>query len=236
MSIPDSRAGRSKANTVRYGKERLSLTAMSRKWNIVKVICCQKYNSTEQFGLQRISFFNDVCTPKTPNSNSSVNQILTSPPSSNNTPHRVPVLPGSRNSSLRRVRSSSENAQTATKITPKQPPRKHGLNEVSGLGEDDNEFLGVELQSRLYKNCMRGKSSTATLSDSNNEPNQFLNRIATPPSVCSYQRTKLLKKELPKAKGLLDFTQTYKCEETKSSPSIGGAFNRLAACGKSIRL
>lgn len=247
MSIADSRAGRSKTNSIRYGKERLSLTAMSKKWNLVKIQCCQKYNNTEQFGLQRISFINDLLVPQTPTRPSSTNQLLsprtlTPTVSSSNTkptPHRVPSLLGPRHSSARGTRNATEHAQKSKSITPKRPLREQTLNSADD-DEEDYEFAGLEVQSRLFKNCVRGKPSTTSSSDFKDEPNGILNRIITDKnkyvdklkgnSTCSYQRTKLLKKELPKAEGLVDFAETFK---SKKGPGTGvSAFSQLAAFGE----
>lgn len=242
MSISDSRAGRSKTGSVKYGKERLSMTAMSKKWNLVKIKCCQKYNSSEQFGLQRVAFLNDLQLSPTPTRQSPVTQLLTprTPSSSSNnkhTPlHRVPSL----NSSFRGGRTASEHAHKSKSVTPKRPLRERASNTVDD--HEDYEFAGLEVQSRLFKNCVRRKPSTTDSSEAKDEPNAILSRIISDKtkyadklkvnSVCTYQRTKLLKKELPKAQGLVDFAETFKGEESKKSPGIGGTFSRIAAFGE----
>ena len=246
MSIADSRAGRSRANSVRFGKERLSVTAMNKKWNLVKIKCCQKYNSTEQFGLQRIAFINDLHvsqTPTTPSTNQILSpRTLTPTVSSGNTEptphHRVSSLHSSRHSSVRGTRNATEHAQKSKCVTPKRPLREQTLNSAAD-DQEDYEFAGLEVQSRLFKNCVRATTSS---SDGKDEPNGILSRIITDKSkyvdklkvnsTCSYQRTKLLKKELPKAQGLVDFAETFKCEDSKKGPGVGGAFSRIAAFGE----
>ena len=217
MSIVDSRSGRGKTTTLKCGREKLSRTAMDNKWSLVKIQTCQKYNITEQFGLQFVAFHNDTPSTQTPLKHSSHTLTSTPTPLTPVTPssrHRLPSLPNSRQSL-----SSVEHAQKSKTGTPKRPPRTTG-------DQEDYEFAGIERQSRLFKNCVQGKTAK---NEDRQEKNSILNRISSEKEKYSnklrfdptYQRTRLLKKELPKAEVKVDFAESFKETEGKKLPCMG---------------
>lgn len=219
MTVADSKSGRGKTTTLKCGREKLSQASVDKKWILVKIQTCQKYNITEQFGLQYVAFHND-----TPSTHTPIKHTPTPTPTSAPTPHtpssrhRLPSLPTSR-----QTLSSTEHAQKLRHGTPKRPPRRTASDQ-----EDDYEFAGIERQSRLFKNCVKGKNKT----EANQETNSILNRISSEKEKyvdkLYYQRTRLLKKELPKAEVKTDFAESFKDAENKQQPCL----SNLSAFGK----
>ena len=127
--------------------------------------------------------------------------------------------------------------------TSKRPLREKNSQEHELEKEEDFEFSGLEKQSRLFRNCLKGKPSTNNDRLSEKEPNPILERIITErekysesSTTGSYQRRKLLKRELPKAGVSVDFTAGYKESSSKAKKKAGselsGAWRRMACHGK----
>lgn len=121
--------------------------------------------------------------------------------------------------------------------TPKRPLRELGNRESS---EDRNEFefSGVEKQSRLFQNAMRGNPSGSTSSETNPILEKIIaerNKLKTKKESNSvpeiYQRKKLLHKELPKAEGNGDFAASYE-KGAVSFRNTAGAVERMSAFGE----
>ena len=233
MSIANSRGGRGKTTTLKCGREKLSKTAVDLKWSLVKIQISQKFNLTEQFGLQHVALHNDTPTSYKPFRQSDPTSTPThtplSPPTQSahsvSTPrHRIPPLPGHL--------TPTEHAQKIKNGTPKRTSRT--LSDE----EEDYEFAGIERQSRLFKNCVRRKPSDG---DTKPEPNSILNRISSDKKKYSekltfdpsYQRRRLLKKELPKAESTVDFAETFKEEDTKKSLGLSG-LSAFGECGSKL--
>lgn len=272
MTIPDSKAGRGRTKTKTFtSKDKLSSAAVGKKWNRVKIKCIQKH-SQEQFGLQYITFSNDVggCRDSpsvisgggtssvvaTPSSFS--RHHLLTPPQLIAPRQTTTVTPKSEPITINRPRLPSlhKSSTPATAVikseapvkTPKRPLRERNSQERDLEEEDvDFEFSGVEKQSRLFRNCLKGKPSTTSDHASEKEPNPILERIITErekynvsSSTGLYQRRKLLKRELPKAAVTVDFTAGYKetNREVKKKAAAGmelsRAWGRMASHGKKI--
>ena len=111
--------------------------------------------------------------------------------------------------------------------------------------DEDFEFSGVEKQSRLFRNCMKGKPSTNDDHSSDKEANPILERIMkerekyrqqSPSSDAAtglYTRKKLLKKDLPKADVSVDFMAGYR-ENKKKASELSSAWSRMASHGEYI--
>lgn len=269
MTIPDSKAGRSRTKTKTFtSKDKLSSAAVSKKWNRVKIRCLQKH-SQEQFGLQYITFSNDVGGYRDPPSSliSGGGTSSVATPSSSSHHHLLtpPQLIAPRRTTLATPKSEPiainrprlpflQNSSTPTTAvvkseaplkTPKRPLREMNSQEREFEEEVDFEFSGVEKQSRLFRNCLKGKPSTTSDHASEKEPNPILERIITEREKYSessstglYQRRKLLKRELPKAAVTVDFTAGYKetSNEVKKKAAAGmelsSAWRRMASHGK----
>ena len=270
MTISDSKAGRSKTKTKTFtSKDKLSSVAVSKKWNRVKIKCVQKH-SQEQFGLQYITFSNDMGGYRDFPSASSVSgtrgtSSVATPSSSRHHLLTPPQLIAPRRNTLAtpksepiavnhpRLPSLQKSSTPATAVvrsdapikTPKRSLRERNSQERELEEEVDFEFSGVEKQSRLFRNCLKGKPSTTSDHSSEKEPNPILERIITErekyresSSTGLYQRRKLLKRELPKAAVTVDFTAGYK--ETSSvvkkkaaaGMELSGAWRRMASHGK----
>jgi hypothetical protein len=256
-------------------KDKLSSAAVGKKWNRVKIKCVQKHNQREQFGLQYITFSNDAGGYRDPPSSSSSSLISggegassVATPSSSSRHHLLTppqliaprrntlVLPKSEPIAINNrprlpsLQKSSTPATTVVKSeaplkTPKRPLRERNSQERESEEEVDFEFSGVEKQSRLFRNCLKGKPSTTSDHASEKEPNPILERIMTEREKYSetsstglYQRRKLLKKELPKAAVSVDFTAGYKETNSKvkkkadAGMKLSGAWRRMASHGK----
>ena len=257
MTIPDSKAGRGRTKTKTFSsKDKLSSTAVGKKWNRIKVKCIQKHNQ-EQFGLQYITFSNDAGGyrdhpsisggERTSSVSSSSRHHLLTPsqliaPLRRNTlatPKSEPVAVNNR-PRLPSLQKSSTPAMAVVKSeaplkTPKRPLRERNSSQERDLEEEDAdfEFSGVEKQSRFFRNCLKGKPSTTSDHSSEKEPNPILERIMTEREKYSessssglYQRRKLLKKELPKADVTVVFTAGYK----ESSSEV----KKKAAAGREL--
>ncbi len=183
MSVNESRMGRNKNKLVVYPKDKLSASAVAKKWNRVKIRCVQKYNQDAQFGLRALSIFTDSRDP------SSTGMPLDI---------RTASSPG--------LLSPSQAQASNSLTTPKQ-----------------------EKQSRLFHDCMKGKVKD---SDDKVSSNCILERIAAEREKYSpsYQRKKLLKRELPKAEVIKDFIDSYKKREL--SAELTGASRKLSSHGK----
>lgn len=253
MTIPDSKAGRSRTKTKTFtSKDKLSGAAVGSKWNRVKIKCLQKHSS-EQFGLQFITFSNNVGhrdgvmgSVGTPSSHS---HLLTPPQLS--VKNHVPVTPKSepvtRHSRLPVLSKSSTPAVVVRSKTPKRPLKERNSQERE-TEDEDFEFSGLEKQSRLFRNCMKGKPSTN--SSSEKESNPILERIMTDREKYTntssdggglYPRKKLLKRELPKADVSVDFTASYKDSGgggsggggKKKAGELSGAWSKMSSHGGS---
>lgn len=245
MTIPDSKAGRSRTKTkVFTSKDKLSGAAVGKKWNRVKVRCVQKHNP-EQFGLQFITFSNDVGNHEHTNTAGTPHSHLLTPPQLVGTTRHTLTTPKSEPTNRPRLPTLPKSTTPAAAVksadvkTPKRPLKER--NSEEGDTEDDFEFSGVEKQSRLFRNCMKGKPSTSSDHSSGKEPNPILERIITDREKYSsssdglYQRRKLLKKDLPKASLSVDFAAGYRdsCGDVKKkSGELSGAWSRMATHGK----
>ena len=254
MTVPDSRRGKNKTRSVTYGREKLSSAAATKKWNRVKIKCRQPYNLSDQFGLQLVTFFSDT-------SDSSSHTLLTSPhtprllsPTTPSTPklesHSFDTTPESENLYTRQKKrlpthptfkspmaSSTKGDQIAKTLTPKRP-----LKNRSNDDHEDFEFSGIEKQSRLFQNALRGNSSN----NCSERTNPILEKIVSErekyksskysgeSAMCdTYQRRKLLKKELPKAETSTDFAASYDKSKSKHA-EVAVAMNKFYANGKTV--
>ena len=217
--------------------DKLSKVALDKKWKYVKVMCLQPYSTDRQFGLRFIKFYSHA----TAASSSTLLSETRSPLSSILSPSKSEMLTSFRTPQARKLKSHSYNHNSSltpnaslgtspTSIhTPKLPSLKtvRGGDRVSSVTTtpkrifttDDSqefEFSGIEKQSRLLKNTLKGDKST--IGD-----NIILSRIAAEKSQkeievkSGFARKKLLHKELPKtaANEGVDFTATYKEDGNK---------------------
>jgi len=85
--------------------------------------------------------------------------------------------------------------------------------------KEDFEFAGIEKQSRLFKNCVRGKESktdsNSILSKIRAEKEKYSEGLFSSPT---YQTTKRLKKEIPKVDTMKDYVDSFKKESFDSLP------------------
>ncbi len=142
------------------------------------MVCRQPFHLTEQFGLQYIVFHSQasdlgspvshlLTPPRTPT------PLLSPPPSLGHTPLSTPSQDHS-NRSRDTARHSAKfphlpsngltnNTSTPSakpgshQKTPRRPQRDRGTS--SKEEEEDFEFNGVEKQSRLFRNALKGKTS-----------------------------------------------------------------------------
>ena len=247
MTVPDSRRGKNKTRSVTYSREKLSSAAVTKKWNRVKIKCRQPYNLSDQFGLQFVAFFSDL-------SDSSSHTLLTSPhtprllspptPSTPSHPSSTDDAPESENLYARQrkrlptrptvkspMASSTKGDQVA--LTPKRPLENRGNND-----NEDFEFCGIEKQSRLFQNALRGNPSTNPILEKimSERKKYKSSRHSGESATCNtYQRRKLLKKELPKAEASTDFAASY--DESKSKHAeVAVAMSKFYANGKTVEL
>lgn len=243
MTLQEARMGRNKSKVVSYGKDKLSSTAAAKKWNRVKIHCVQKYNREDQFGIRSISIFSDT--------HSSKDSVLLSPSQRN---LLSPVDVGNKSSGNKRTieqsreyrlklpsssdplfDSSKAHDTSLTSTTPKKHPLQSRNSRIEGPSDQDEfEFSGLERQSRLFRNCLKGEESKDDL-----KPNKILSRISEEKS--KYQdtmvglhcpRKKLLKKELPKADVMRDFVDSYRDKEKSDSSQVTGAFRIMSRHGE----
>lgn len=237
MSLQESRTGRNKNKTAVYSKGKLSATATSKKWNRLKIRCVQKYNLEAQFGLRAISLFPSSHDPNSSVDGSTASSGLLSPESASSPPLLSPTMGplhvDNHNSHHKQQKSKLSSPESLTEDetrsktqTPKRPSK--GRNATNSEG--DFEFSGVEKQSRLFRECMKGKSNAAD-GDKPKASNHILERISAEKEkyAVSPQRKKLLKKELPKAEVMRDFVESYK--EKKGSMDLTRACRRMASHG-----
>lgn len=243
MSFQESRAGRNKNKTAIYSKDKLSASATSKKWNRVKIRCVQKYNQEAQFGLRSISLFTDSHDLSLSVAGKLDRGALLSPLSSSARHSSSPATPKLSDHHQRQrlfkcpsLPSSEFQSSTTPKASEARPSKsqtpKRLYKDKSGDSVEDFEFSGVEKQSRLFHECMKGKVNDTEGSKLKGS-NQILERIATEKDKYQaaplYQRKKLLKRELPKAEVMKDFVESYK--EKKSSLELSGAARRMSSHG-----
>jgi len=248
MTVPDSRRGRNKTRSMTYRRDKLSSAAMTKKWNRVKLRCRQPFNLTDQFGLQFVAISSDIAdsssvvltpphtprllSPSTPSTPTLSTSTSTTPESENMIARhgkRFPTLPNIKSPAV----SSDKNDQVKVS-TPKRP-----LRENSNI---DFEFSGVEKQSRLFRNALRG-----TPSDTCSEKvNPILEKImserekyrksSSELAMCdTYERKKLLKKDLPKAETNVDFAASYDKSKSKHK-DVAIAMSKVYAHGKIVHV
>ena len=256
MTIPDSKAGRSRTKVkVFTSKDKLSGAAVGKKWNRVKIKCLQRHNS-DQFGLQFITFSSDVGhhdsaggsvtgvgTPSRGHSHLLTPPQLISKGHTLTTPKSEPQMFRSKLPVL--LKTSTPAAVVRSTKTPKRPLKERNSQERET--GDDFEFSGVEKQSRLFRNCMKGKSSTTGDHTSDREPNPILDRIMTerekytssPPGAL-YQRKKLLKRDLPKAAAAkVDFAASYRDSGgggKKKGGELSCAWSKMSSHGEQVNV
>ena len=214
MTVHDSRAGRNKTATLTCTRERFSATAAQLKWSCIKLICRQPYNLTAQFGLQNVAFYTEsgaVCSPMTPRVSQSPQHKLPSTALSDTTPqrttsgHRLPPLPSAVGPC-----KQGEPGNKTPHVKFKRPLRE--ANDESCT----DEFSGVE-QSRLLSNALKAPHGES-------HSNPILDRIASEREKvkeemrfeASYQKKRLLVKELHKAERKADFTAGFDKASSKS--------------------
>ena len=262
MSFQESRSGRNRNKTAIYGRDKLSASAASSKWNRVKIRCVQKYNTDTQFGLRSVAVYPDSHDPSLPRQPSGgvATSPLLSPPSSSSARHsslstpkqgatpgerntchfKYPSLPTLESPSSSRVSpkdpaSKSQTPASSKSQTPKR--RSKDLHARDENPDDDFEFSGIENQSRLFHDCIRGKLDDSTEGEKSRGQNRILEKIVAEKDkyqevVASpaYKRRKLLRKELPKTDVMRDFVESYK--DTKKSVELTGAARRLSSHGE----
>ena len=243
MSVSDSRAKRNRTKTVSYGKDKLSLTALSKKWNRIKIICQQPYNRTEQFGLQYVAIYSEANIPQSPSPHlltpPQTPKLLLSPlaaPSPSTPSHnssgslgKLPTLTRL-NYGKGNLRSPST-PSTKSGETPKRPSKG---KENAAVKEEEFEFSGVERQSRLFQNALKGNSSQKSnpiLEKIVSEREKYKKQSGALADIPTYNRKKLLLKELPKVEGNIDFAASYE-KGTGSNKDVAAAFSRISAHGK----
>ena len=243
MSANESRMGRNKNKMARYSKEKLSASAVAKKWNRVKVRCVQKYILDVQFGLRMLSIFTESRDPSSSNSQFAGSGSLLSPPQGRSTHkqetnyhhiiHKYPSLPTLEYQASQSVVNGGTTPQSSRKGVQMPRRLKAKSDTKEGLIEDF-EFSGVERQSRLFHNCMKGQVNESDDSASN----RILERISAEKekyrdsSSPLYQRKKLLKRELPKAEVMRDFVESYK--ERKYSADLNVASRKLSSHGNDL--
>ena len=260
MSLQEARMGRNKTKVVSYGKAKLSTSATSRKWNLVKVHCVQKYNHEDQFGLRSFSIFSDghnlgdqgpnpsllcpalrIISPQSSSQQLSESRRRKEGLSHLQQHHKLPSssdsLLVSAKVGMTNARGGREHVSSDSSTTPKRL-LKTPNNKKDYLDQEDFEFSGLERQSRLFRNCIRGRPEDTESSGGKGKQNNILSKIAADKekyreSGGLYPRKKLLKKELPKAELMSDFVASYKAEE-KGSSEIAGAIRIMSSHGTAI--
>ena len=218
--------------------DKLSRAALEKKWRYVKVQCLQPYLTDRPYGLRYIKFFQTSTSSSMFESERTPKGSILSPPTlqikpSYSTPQYVktekdyePFLSPDSNVIMRqsiKVRTPKLPSLSVTSrgddevrlnnvVTPKRRKMKDEFLEDS----QEFEFAGLENQSRLLKNTLRGDKSLI-------ENNPILNRIAIEKEAkkkeekekeenggMKYVRRKLLHKELKTVENEgVDFTSTY---------------------------
>ena len=223
MTPNESRTGRNKNKIAFYCEDKLSASAILKKWNRVKIICVQKYNQEAQFGLRSVSFFGNS------HDHNAIPAIDTPSPSHFITSSTPLSVSRKRIHPWHKYPSSEHKEDLETTIirTPKRPLKNKKQTNPS---LEDFEFSGVENQSRLFHDCLRGKPK---------EPkgNQILERITADREKyqksnetlesCVY-RKKLLKRDLHKAEAK-DFMESYK--ERKGNTEMTTACHIMSSHG-----
>ena len=226
MTVPDSRAGRNKTSSIVCSRDRFSATTAGLKWSFLKIICRQPYNLTSQFGLQHVTFYSD--TPSTPLTPSPSPSLLSHPDPSHSpkdTPdyanrHRLPSLP-----------SSATPCKPGDPHSSKTPHRKGNFKQPLGDSNTSEEFSGLERQSRLLRNALKGPREPS------DKMNPILERAVEEEGKQKekrfeelYQKRKLLVAELNKAQGKSDFADGY--GKTPSSVEMTAAFRKISRHGE----
>ena len=233
MTVMDSRAGRSRTKTLTVGRERLSHAAMEEKWSHVRIVCRQPYSQPDvQFGLQYILLYSDsrTSTPLLPSHTPSPHTTLTP---SHSPAVKSPLVTTPLKLPPRKQRTSSSTPARTPKGTTEQNISRGRRRQRRRSSEpEDFEFHGLERQSRLFTNAVRGKGESPSKAG-----NSVLERImqdpekfSLPPPAPPYQRQRLLTKELPKADTHTDFTASYKANSSKNT-EMSGACRRMSAHG-----
>ena len=257
MTLQEARMGRNKSKVFTYNKDKLSSSAATKKWNRLKILCVQKYNREDQFGLRSISVFSE--------GHSSGESLLLSPsrhgmaagsalsPSltPNHTPRSRRELEKTKDH-LHKLPSSSDPLLDSTKLASSRhtqdvlptstTPRKHPLrtrNTIGSEGSDHEEFefSGLEKQSRLFRSCLKGSSETTGAGSDGQKPNKILSRISANKEKyrdndeLHYSRKSLLKRKLPKADLMRDFVDSYKEREKSDHSEVLGAFRIMSSHG-----
>ena len=102
------------------------------------------------------------------------------------------------------------------------------------MKEEEFEFSGVERQSRLFRNALKGESSQKSnpiLEKIVSEREKYRKQSEALSDIPSYNRKKLLLKELPKVEGGIDFAASYE-KGTNSNKDVAAAFSRISAHGE----
>ena len=261
MSLQEARMGRNKTKVASYGREKLSTAATSRKWNRVIINCVQKYNREDQFGLRSFSLFSDGHSVEDRECGSTLlsptQTVISSPSTLQQTsgtkrwkdvwsdPRHNHKLPSSSDSLLLSTQGSitsprgTREHQSSDSSTPKKHQKIFKKNDRPS-DQEDFEFSGLERQSRLFHDCMRGKSEkdpASTPSRGNTMENKILRKITVDKdkyresSDTLYPRKKLLKKSLPRAELMKDFVDSYKEAEKKGDPEVAGALHKMSSHG-----
>ena len=240
MTVHDSRAGRNKTSILTVSKERFSATAINQKWNHIKIICRQPYNMSSQFGLQHVAFYSehttDISSPLTPSPlhksphyhPSPIHHNTETTPHSNK--HKLPSLPTSTVTPGKQGEPNHKPLQSKSSKTPKRPLREPNKDE-------SEEFTGIEKQSRLLNIVLKTPSSE--LMGKTEKTNPILQRIASEHEKkknmenfqSSYEKKRLLVRELGKAELKNDFASAY---VGSKSTEMTAAFRKITQHGELI--
>lgn len=249
-SVTESKMGRNRTKLASYRAEKLSTAAANQKWNRVRLVCRQPFHLTEQFGLQFVALHSQTFDRGSPAS-----QLLT-PPQTPTSLLSPPPLKGNSNGDMARPLAKLPHLPSngLTKSTPtssaklssqqQKTPRRPLRDRANSNEEEEFEFTGVERQSRLFQNALRGKTSGSKPEESNpilqkviSERKKYaqagMPRQESASLESHYQRRKLLVKTLPKATGHSDFAASYE-KGASSAMDVVGAFNRIAQFGETL--
>lgn len=158
---------------------------------------------------------------------------------------RYPSLPSQGSGIQSPIEPRAARSHGNSARTPKRPLReREEENEANERGcEVDFEFSGLEEQSRLFKNAMRGKPS----GQGDTETNPILEKIMQEKEKYrksrrtsdgsggsgGYERRRLVRAELPKAEGSVDFASSF-TSGAHSNKDVADAWGRVACLGGSV--
>ena len=244
--------------------DKLSRAALEKKWRYVKVQCLQPYPTDRPYGLRYIKFFQTSTSSSMFESERTPKASILSSPTlqitpSYNTPQHVktekdyePFLSPDNNVIMRQSNKVRTPKLPSLSVTSRGndevhlnnivTPKRRKVNDEFLEDSQEFEFAGLENQSRLLKNTLRGDKSLI-------ENNPILNRIAIEKEAkkekekekkeenggMKYVRRKLLHKELKTVDNEgIDFISTY--EENSSNKASRTQTARLFSVMKIAKL